>query len=226
MLCWVSIWTMVHQMKTFVSDKSYWVSKKLCLLVYILLLLAIGDETTRGIEELVSKQRNHRHKTKSKSGSAGLFSSCSLHPQHSFVLPRRGHAPPALPAQLRSQLRQLLKHGPIGLSELERCYAVRFGRPLYVTHYGFYSIVEMLAAASDMITVRQTRMGSQLILKPEITPVKQMFSSTAALPKQPAGISSVSTNSGELIKLSVSGQDIVVFCHIPILFKVKAVSYS
>lgn len=172
----------------------------MCLLVYILLLLAIGDETTRGIEELVSKQRTHRHKTKSQSGSTDLFSSRSIHHQHSFVLPRRGHAPPALPAQLRSQLKQLLTTGPIRLSELERCYAVRFGRPLYVMDYGFYSIVEMLAAASDMITVRQTRMGSQLMLKPEITPVKQMFGSIAALPKQPAGISRVSTNSGELIK--------------------------
>ncbi|XP_026768295.3 tudor domain-containing protein 5 [Pangasianodon hypophthalmus] len=160
-----------------------------------LVLKAIGDETTRGIEELVSRQRNHKHKPKSKSGSTGLFSSRSLHHQHSFVLPRRGHAPPALPAQLRSQLRQLLTHGPIGLSELERCYAVRFGRPLYVMHYGFYSIAEMLAAASDMIAVRQTRVGSQLILKTEITPVKQMLNSTAALPKQSAGISRVSPSS-------------------------------
>ncbi|MCI4383470.1 hypothetical protein PGIGA_G00026890 [Pangasianodon gigas] len=160
-----------------------------------LVLKAIGDETTRGIEELVSRQRNHKHKPKSKSGSMGLFSSRSLHHQHSFVLPRRGHAPPALPAQLRSQLRQLLTHGPIGLSELERCYAVRFGRPLYVMHYGFYSIAEMLAAASDMIAVRQTRVGSQLILKTEITPDKQMLNSTAALPKQSAGISRVSPSS-------------------------------
>ncbi|XP_060797328.1 tudor domain-containing protein 5 [Neoarius graeffei] len=169
----------------------------------VVVLKAIGDETTRGIEELVSKQRTHRHKTKSQSGSTDLFSSRSIRHQHSFVLPRRGHAPPALPAQLRSQLKQLLTTGPIRLSELERCYAVRFGRPLYVMDYGFYSIVEMLAAASDMITVRQTRMGSQLMLKPEITPVKQMFGSTAALPKQPAGISRVSTNSEVLRETAV-----------------------
>lgn len=165
----------------------------------VFLFIAIGDKTTRGIEELVSKQRNCKPRSKSKWGSTGWFRSHSLHHQHSFVLPHRGHAPPALPAQLRSQLRQLLTHGPIRLSELERCYAVRFGRPLYVMHYGFYSIAEMLAAASDLITVKQTRMGSQLILKTEITPVKQMLSSTAALPKQSAGISRVSTTSGELI---------------------------
>lgn len=162
------------------------------------MLIAIGDETTRGVEELISKQRDQ--KPKSKSGSTGLFSSRSLHHQRSFVLPHRGHAPPALPAHLRSQLRQLLTHGPIRLSELERCYAVHFGRPLHVMHYGFYSIAEMLAAASDMIMVKQTRMGSQLILKSEITPAKQMLNNTAALPKQSAGISRVSTSSGELIK--------------------------
>lgn len=164
--------------------------------MFIFLLLAIGNETTRGMEELVSKQRNHKHKPKPKSGGTGLFSSHSHH-QHSFFLARRGHAPPALHAQLRSQLRQLLAHGPVGLSDLERCYAIHVGKPLNVMHYGFYSIAEMLAAASDMITVKQTRMGSQLILKTEITPVKQKLSSTAALPKQSAGISRVSTSSGE-----------------------------
>ncbi|XP_060720498.1 tudor domain-containing protein 5 isoform X1 [Tachysurus vachellii] len=159
-----------------------------------IVLKAIGNETTRGIEELVSKQRNHKHKPKPKSGGTGLFSSHSHH-QHSFVLARRGHAPPALHAQLRSQLRQVLAHGPVGLSDLERCYAIHFGKPLNVMHYGFYSIAEMLAAASDMITVKQTRMGSQLILKTEITTVKQKLNSTAALPKQSAGISRLSTSS-------------------------------
>lgn len=103
-------------------------------------------------------------------------------------------------------------------------YAIRFGRSLNVAHYGFYSIAEMLAAASDMITVRQTRIGSQLVLKTEVTQVKQMLSSTAALPKQSAGISRVFTNSGKLIKFSVSGQMTFVFQHIHILFKVKTVS--
>lgn len=165
------------------------------------------------MEELVSKQRNNKHKSKSKIGSMGLFSSRSLSHQHSLVLPRRGHAPPVLPAQLRSQLKQLLAHGPIGLSELERCYAAHFGRSLHVMHYGFFSIAEMLTAASDMIMVKQTRMGSQLMLKTEITPVKQMLSSTAVLSKQSA-TSRVSTSSGELIKWSVSGQEMFHLRHI------------
>lgn len=180
------------------------VGKKWCFLEHMFLLIAIGDKTTRGIEELVSKQRDTKSKFKPKRGSMGWSSSCFLRHQLSFVLPHRGHTPPSLPAQLRSQLRQLLIHGPIRLSELERSYAVRFGRPLSVMQYGFYSIAEMLTAASDMIMVKQTRMGSQLILKTEIKPVKQMLNSPAALPKQSAGISRVSTSSGELIKWSVS----------------------
>ncbi|XP_046714414.1 tudor domain-containing protein 5 isoform X2 [Silurus meridionalis] len=153
-------------------------------------LKAIGNETTKGIEDLISKQKTCKPKHKFKSGGSGLLPSPSLHHQGSFVLPRRAHAPPALSAQLRSQLRQLLIHGPIGLSQLERCYSIRFGRPLCVAHYGFYSIAEMLAAASDMITVKQTRMGSQLILKTEHTPVRQMHNRSPALPKQATGTSS------------------------------------
>ncbi|XP_062868852.1 tudor domain-containing protein 5 isoform X2 [Trichomycterus rosablanca] len=152
------------------------------------LLKAIGDENTRGIEELVSKQRDH--KIKLKSGRVGFSPHSSYH-QRSFAPVRRGTAPPAVPAQLRSQLRQLLTHGPVGLSELEARYAASFGRALQVTHYGFYSITELLGAASDFITVRQSRTGSLLFLKTENTPVKQMFPSTGASPKQSAGISGV-----------------------------------
>lgn len=159
--------------------------------------LAIGDETTKGIKELVSKQRDNKPKLK-RGGTSPFFPRSLQH--HSFVLPRRCNASPALPAYLRSQLRQLLVDGPIGLSELERRYAARFSKRLCVMHYGFFSITEMLAAASDMITVRQTRMGSQLILKTEITPVKQKLNSTAACSKQSTGISKVSTSSGKMIK--------------------------
>uniref|UniRef100_A0A3B4CW43 Tudor domain-containing protein 5 n=1 Tax=Pygocentrus nattereri TaxID=42514 RepID=A0A3B4CW43_PYGNA len=170
-----------------------------------IVLKAIGDETTKGIEELVSKQRDHRPKSSTKRSSVGIFPSRFPQHQHPFILPRRGRTPPALPAQLRTQLRQLLSHGPVGLSELETRYAGRFGRPLQVMHYGFFSIAEMLAAASDLITVRQTRMGSQLILKAALTPVKQMPTLAAAFSKKPAMISSSPTRPpGVLIKHSMS----------------------
>ncbi|KAL6469381.1 hypothetical protein MHYP_G00229050 [Metynnis hypsauchen] len=158
-----------------------------------IVLKAIADETTKGIEELVSKQRDNKSKSSTKRRSVGIFPSRFPQHQHPFILPRRGHTPPALPAQLRTQLRQLLSHGPVGLSELETRYAGRFGRPLQVMHYGFFSIAEMLAAASDLITVRQTRMGSQLVLKAALTPVKQMPTLAAAFSKMSASISSSPT---------------------------------
>ncbi|KAL7867157.1 hypothetical protein AOLI_G00149710 [Acnodon oligacanthus] len=167
-----------------------------------IVLKAIGDETTKGIEELVSKQRDHRPKSSAKRSSMGIFPSRLQQHQHPFILPRRGRTPPALPAQLRTQLRQLLSHGPVGLYELETRYAVCFGRPLQVMHYGFFSIAEMLAAASDLITVRQTRMGSQLVLKAALTPVKQMPALAAAFSKPSARISSSPTRRPEQAVLS------------------------
>uniref|UniRef100_A0A4W4GGE3 Tudor domain-containing protein 5 n=1 Tax=Electrophorus electricus TaxID=8005 RepID=A0A4W4GGE3_ELEEL len=157
------------------------------------LLKAIGDETTKGIEELVSKQRDRKSRSSARKGA-----SPSGYPsrQRPLALPRCGPAPPAIPAQLRSQLKRLLLHGPVGLSELEARYTACFGRPLQVTHYGFYSIAEMLAAASDLIAVRQSRTGSQLILK---VAVRHRPTPATMPPTWPARISEFPANSGVLI---------------------------
>ncbi|XP_077082453.1 tudor domain-containing protein 5 isoform X2 [Siphateles boraxobius] len=137
-----------------------------------IILKAIGDESTKGIEELVSKQRDHKPKVNNRRGNLGNFH--TSFPRHQpVILPRRGPAKPALPAQLRSQLKQLLSHGPIRLSELECRYTAQFGKPLKITQYGFYSISEMLAAATDFIIMRQSRTGSQLLLKSSVMPLKQ-----------------------------------------------------
>ncbi|KAJ8395489.1 hypothetical protein AAFF_G00032230 [Aldrovandia affinis] len=128
-------------------------------------LKGVGDKTTRGMEELVSRQRNSRPK-------AGVRRTLFGNP---FVTPSRASSsraeapPPPLPAQLRSQLRQLLSQGPVALSELEPCFAKRFGRPLQVTHYGFYSIAEMLAAASDLVVAKQSRSGCHRSRRPALT---------------------------------------------------------
>ncbi|XP_046906213.1 tudor domain-containing protein 5 [Hypomesus transpacificus] len=140
-----------------------------------LVLKAISDESTRGIEELVARQRVAKGKTSNRKGGMAFFSPRYLHrsgPITPMVLPRRGWAPPALPAQLRAQLRVLLSQGPISLSALEASFARCFGQPLRVTNYGFYSVAEMLGAAGDMVAVQQGRTGSVLSLKgqPPFTP--------------------------------------------------------
>ncbi|XP_071198692.1 tudor domain-containing protein 5 isoform X2 [Salvelinus alpinus] len=145
-----------------------------------IVLKAVADDATRGIVELVAKQRSAR-KAPAQRGGVGFFSPRYQH-HNPMVLPRRGHAPPALPAQLRAQLHQLLSHGAVGLSELETAFARRFGFPLRVNNYGFYSIAEMLAAAADLVAVTQSRMGSQLSLRRAVVasrmrtgPIKPLF---------------------------------------------------
>ncbi|CAM4656885.1 unnamed protein product [Leuciscus chuanchicus] len=148
-----------------------------------IILKAIGDETTKGIEELVSKQRDHKPKVNNRRGNLVNFH--TSFPRHQpVILPRRGPAKPALPAQLRSQLKQLLSHGPVRLSELEYRYTVQFGKPLQITQYGFYSISEMLAAATDFIIMQQSRTGSQLLLKNPIVPLNQTENQMASLSKK------------------------------------------
>lgn len=120
----------------------------------------------------MSKQRDHKPKVNNRRGNLVNFH--TSFPRHQpVILPRRGPAKPALPAQLRSQLKQLLSHGPVRLSELEYRYTVQFGKPLQITQYGFYSISEMLAAATDFIIMEQSRTGSQLLLKSSVVPLNQ-----------------------------------------------------
>ncbi|CAB1324637.1 unnamed protein product [Coregonus sp. 'balchen'] len=128
-----------------------------------LVLKTVADDTTRGIVELVARQRS-ANKAPAWRGGVGFFSQC--YQEHNpMVLPQHGHAPPALPAQLRAQLRQLLSQGAVGLSELETAFARHYGFPLRVTNYGFYSIAGMLLADADLVAVTQSRTGSLLPLR-------------------------------------------------------------
>ncbi|KAL4634841.1 tudor domain-containing protein 5 isoform X1 [Arapaima gigas] len=136
-----------------------------------LLFKAIGDETTKSIEELVSRQRSSKNKAHVRKAGVGSGRPRNVQ-KNPAKLPFRGHAPPTLPAQLRSQLQQLLSQGPVLLSELESCFARCFGWPLSVTHYGFYSIAEMLATVSDIVTIKQSRMGSMIGLHSNVVPPK------------------------------------------------------
>ncbi len=68
---------------------------------------AVSDESTRNIEELVANQRMSKADMVKKR-SVSYFSPRYRQPTSPVVLPRRGRAPLALPAQLRAQLRTLL----------------------------------------------------------------------------------------------------------------------
>lgn len=150
---------------------------------YFLSIAAIGDDTTKGIEELVSKQRDHKPKASNRKGKPGNFH-ISYPRFQPVILPRRGQAKPALPAHLRSQLKQLLSYGPVRLSELESRYVAQFGKPLKVTQYGFFSISEMLSAAMDFIIMQQSRTGSQLFLKSAVTPQNETENLMRSFSKQ------------------------------------------
>lgn len=165
---------------------------------------AVADDATRGIVELVAKQRSAK-KAPAQRGGVGFFSPRYQH-HNPMVLPRRGYAPPALPAQLRAQLHQLLSHGAVGLSELETAFARRFGFPLRVNNYGFYSIAEMLAAAADLVAVTQSRMGSQLSLRGAVVasrmrtgPIKPLFPLKQTIQTVPIVRQMTQTNSGWLV---------------------------
>ncbi|ELK16223.1 Tudor domain-containing protein 5 [Pteropus alecto] len=134
------------------------------------ILKAIPDESTKGIASLVAKQRSsHKVRNSMQKGRASVCSGPSSRPR----VPYRGRVPPILPAVVKSELKDLLALSPVLLSDFEKAFARRFGRSFQYVQYGFLSMFEVLNAASDVISVEQTRAGSLLMLKKSISEEKQ-----------------------------------------------------
>ncbi|XP_008049989.1 tudor domain-containing protein 5 isoform X2 [Carlito syrichta] len=134
------------------------------------ILHAIPDESTKGIASLVAKQRSsHKSRNFMQKGRANVCSG----PRSCQQVPYRGRVPPILPAVVKSELKDLLTLSPVLLSDFEKAFAKRFGRSFQYAQYGFLSMFEVLNAASDVISVEQTRAGSLLRLKKSVVEEKQ-----------------------------------------------------
>ncbi|XP_042322324.1 tudor domain-containing protein 5 isoform X2 [Sceloporus undulatus] len=141
------------------------------------LLKAIADECTKEIASLVAKQKSRPkpHSSRQRLNLSFLSTrrgGLSWHSQASPNLPRRGRLPPILPAIVKSELKELLRTSPVLLSDFDKAFFQRFGRTFQFVRYGFFSMSEVLNAASDIITIVQTRTGSLLTLK-DSSPKKQ-----------------------------------------------------
>ncbi|XP_077758003.1 tudor domain-containing protein 5 isoform X1 [Canis aureus] len=135
-----------------------------------IILRAIPDESTKGIANLVAKQRSsHKVRNSMQKGRPSVCSGSSSRRR----VPYRGRVPPILPAVVKSELKDLLALSPVLLSDFEKAFARRFGRSFQYVQYGFLSMFEVLNAASDVISVEQTRAGSLLMLKRSISEEKQ-----------------------------------------------------
>ncbi|XP_021538274.1 tudor domain-containing protein 5 isoform X2 [Neomonachus schauinslandi] len=134
------------------------------------ILKAIPDESTKGIASLVAKQKSsHKVRNSEQKGRASVCSG----PSSRRRVPYRGRVPPILPAVVKSELKDLLALSPVLLSDFEKAFVRRFGRSFQYVQYGFLSMFEVLNAASDVISVEQTRAGSLLMLKKSVSEEKQ-----------------------------------------------------
>ncbi|XP_053929663.1 tudor domain-containing protein 5 isoform X2 [Cuculus canorus] len=118
-------------------------------------LKAIADETTKGIANLVARQKKS---VKSRKNVAAF--PC----RKTRSLPRKANVP-VLPVTVKAELQDLLSSSPLLLVNFDKAYLRRFGRPFRYTQYGFVSIFEVLKSVSDIIVVEQTKAGSLLTLR-------------------------------------------------------------
>ncbi|NWH57263.1 TDRD5 protein, partial [Geococcyx californianus] len=128
------------------------------------ILKAIADETTTAIAKLVARQKRNVKARKGAGAKAGAASHC----RNIRTFPHRTSAS-ALPAAVKAELQDLLSSSPLLLVNFDKAYRRRFGRVFQYTQYGFFSMAEVLRSVSDIIVVEQTRAGSLLTLKKNLT---------------------------------------------------------
>ncbi|ETE66186.1 Tudor domain-containing protein 5, partial [Ophiophagus hannah] len=176
------------------------------------ILKAIADDSTKRIASLVARQKSRSKPQHSKrhlnfSLPSTFCSQVPLHAKHSLSLPRHGGGPPILSPVIKSELKEMLRFSPVLLSDFDKAFTQRFGRKFEFVRYGFFSMSEVLNAASDIIQIVQTRAGSLLTLKecplmkqPEMTECKTVKKEIkiALSQKGPGGI--VSSELKEKIK--------------------------
>uniref|UniRef100_V9KH94 Tudor domain-containing protein 5 n=1 Tax=Callorhinchus milii TaxID=7868 RepID=V9KH94_CALMI len=126
-----------------------------------LILKGNGDATTKGIEEMVAKSRIPSKTKRNLRKPRYDFT------QKQGFLPRRCNSIPVLPALVKCEIRELLLSFPDGilLSDFDKAFVKKYGRPFQCARYGFYSLQEVLKTAADDIVIQQTRRGSLLLLK-------------------------------------------------------------
>ncbi|XP_026558997.1 tudor domain-containing protein 5 [Pseudonaja textilis] len=156
------------------------------------ILKAIADESTKRIASLVARQKSrskpqHSKYNRNYSLPSTICSQVPSHPKHSLSLPRHGGGPPILPPVIKSELKEMLRFSPVLLSDFDKVFTQRFGRKFEFMRYGFFSMFEVLNAASDIIQIVQTRVGSLVTLKecplmkqPEMTECKMAVKSCEA----------------------------------------------
>ncbi|XP_061921370.1 tudor domain-containing protein 5-like isoform X1 [Entelurus aequoreus] len=123
--------------------------------------------SNRYIEKLVAKWATSVSQKKRTKPKSHPVSPLVCPPRHSFAFY-------ILSKSFKAQLRYLLSHGPIWVSDLQSCYQRRFGGPLRSFKFGYYTIDKLLESVSDMIYFQLTNMGAIITLRENMAPLEDL----------------------------------------------------
>ncbi|XP_072769223.1 tudor domain-containing protein 5-like [Nerophis lumbriciformis] len=117
--------------------------------------------SNRHIEKLVAKWATSVSQKKRTKPKSHPVSPLVCPPRHSFAFY-------ILSKSFKAQLRDLLSHGPIWVSDLQSCYQRHFGGPLRSFKFGYYTIDKLLESVSDMIYFQLNNMGAIITLRENV----------------------------------------------------------